>query len=109
MILIMKRFLDDPELVEEMPPEGRIVIESLLDYVEGRLMPFKQEMDKIEETEDEAGGKIQSFVLIHFPDPDITIHGYTDEMREKMMASFSQSDIDPLWQSILEKLKRFLN
>jgi hypothetical protein len=109
MLILFKRLLEEPELLDKFTPEEHIMIEGLFEYVEGRLSPFKKEMEEIERAEDEAGGKLQSFVVIHFPAPGISIYGYTDEMRDKMTASFSQMDVDPMWQGIVEKLRTFLN
>jgi hypothetical protein len=76
-------------------------------------MPLKEGIEKIEDSEAElhlkTGSKLESFILIHFPEPGISVYGYTDELRSKMTSSFSQLDIDPMWKKIMESLNKFLN
>lgn len=109
MLILFEHFLRHPETLENLTPEEHLIIQGLFDYIEGRLMPFKDEMEKLELAEKERGGMPDSCVIMHFPKPGITIHGYTNKMREKMVLCFSQLDVDPMWKVIEESLKTFLN
>lgn len=114
MFILFEKLVKNPELTENMSREQSVILDGLFDYIEGRLMPFKDDMEQIElqevyELQNGGREKLSSFVWVHFPSPGISIYGYTDDLRDKMTSSFSQTDIDPLWQKITDSLRIFLN
>lgn len=109
MRILFEALLKNPSFIDTMSMEHTIALNGMFDYIEGRLMPLRDEMELIEKEEDEGDPAKCSFVMIHFPNPGITYKGYTQELRDKMQECFTQIDVEPMWANIMQSVRTFLN
>jgi hypothetical protein len=100
MRIVFAEYQTDKDFFNKMNEGELIAIDAVFNYVKGRLMPLKDEMDKEEAIEPHLNNK---GVVINYPKNGIGAVGYSSALREKIISSFSQSDIEPLANITLSK------
>lgn len=106
MNIVWLMFQNDPTCFDDVSVEEKLVLDGIWDYVEGRLMPLKDEIEK-EEAPD--GEELKKGVIIGFPTKGIGCQGYSKPLQEKILSCFSQDDITALYILINEKLEALNN
>ncbi|MDZ4071524.1 MAG: hypothetical protein U1C70_06855 [Sediminibacterium sp.] len=106
MNIVWQMYLDDNTCFDNITAEEKILFDCIWDYVKGRLMPLKDEIDK-EEAKD-MGVKNKG-VIIGFPYKGIGCQGYSNELQQKILSCFDQNGIDAMYLACNEKLKALNN
>ena len=96
-------FLDHPEaipIVQKDPDLNTFFIE-ILKFVEDRLKPLNDELDR-EEDEAENNGKWNGTIICVMRNDGkfINFHGYTEPLRNKMLSCFTKEDIDFIFNKV---------
>jgi hypothetical protein len=92
MTIVFAGYQKDDKFFDKMSVGEQAIIHVIHEYVEGRLKPLQDEIDK-----EELTGKPKSKgVIINYPENGIGCTGYSPELQAKILASFSQDDIDGL-------------
>jgi hypothetical protein len=103
MQIAFESLVKDPTIANRLPMEGLIYLKVIKDYIIGRLMPLKDEIDSEE-------GKSECGIMVRFP-VGLGFAGYSAGLRKKMLDSFSNAAIDLqiLWDKLDIEIKRLLN
>ena len=102
MNVVFDIFVLAPSLVKETTVDEDIFYKELLHFIAQRLNPLKLEIDKEEETLSDA------VTIIHILRKDnrfISFNGYSKDLREKMLHSFTKEDITYL----ISKIKQIID
>ena len=109
MNIVFDLFLNNPGLVDEIQkaPALNECFQEMFSFVQGRLMPLEEEINKEESDEPE---KLKGTIIFLESSPEdpgrfIGFHGYSMELSDKMINSFVENDIT----FIREKIKSLLN
>ena len=105
MKITFENFLKNPALIQLMTPEEEIVVGVIYFYLEGRLMPLKDEIDREELLSKDAG------TIIITPPDGLTFRfqNYSDDLVKKLETCISQDDIEFIMDKISRSLSSLLN
>lgn len=106
MDIVFDVFIEDPTYIEIISADEEVFYSQMKGFIEQRLTPLKDEIDKEEkinkDTED------ISFIMVFMLRNDnrfIKFHNYTKKLTAKMLASFSPED----FSYIENKIGQFLS
>jgi hypothetical protein len=107
MNILFEKLIRNPELIDQFTAEDEIFFNSIYDYVEGRLMPLKEQIEKEEQLETYEN---PICIIIFFP-VGIKFNGYSKSLTSKMNHSFDNADNDiaAMYLKMSERLKQLLN
>lgn len=94
----------NPDIWETASTEELVILTEMLDFVKNRLIVLKDEMD-----DEELSTPISKGVLIELKRKRISCVNYSDELENKILGSFSESDIQYMLLKIEGTLSNLLN
>lgn len=110
MVIMFEPIVRDETLADRLPPESWVFIAEVRNYIETRLRPLQDEIDK---EEDNAGDDNAPCTMVRFNPGAIGFLGYSKELRKKMDESFDndnlQRDVELIWAKFDAVIKGWFN
>ena len=98
------------KLAEELPPESWVLLSEIRYYIETRLQPLK---DKIDKEEQLAGDDAALCTMVYFTPSGIRHCGYSQDLTKKMKSCFDNDylhrDIELIWLKFDKKIQSMFN
>ena len=106
MNIVFQIYQDDPTCFDNITQEEKLMFDTIWSYVEGRLMPLKDEIEKEEAQDNEPKKK---GVIIGFPTKGMGCQGYSKPLQKKILSCFDQEGINAMWLTLKNKLDALNN
>jgi hypothetical protein len=106
MTIMFEPLIRKEKLVYQLPPESWILLAEIKKYIEERLMPFKDEIDR-----EEANGTEENpcGIIVHFP-RGIEFRGYRQQLMNQIKGGFEKGerDVQLFWFRFDDHVKNLL-
>lgn len=110
MVIMFEPLVRNEKLSEELPRESWVLLAEIRYYIETRLNPLKDKIDKEEELAGEDGTLC---TMVYFNPGGLRFFGYSQELTTKMNDSFDkenlQRDIELIWLKFDNAIKSMFN
>lgn len=107
MFIYLERFIQKPELIDELKQDQWAVVYEVYKYVESKLKPLEDEINAEEKAENP---NMPCMILIVFP-KGVKFVNYSKPLREKMKHRFDdfENDFKVLRAKLRDRLGSILN
>lgn len=110
MIIMFEPIVRNEKLVDELPPESWVFLAEIRYYIETRLQPIKDKIDKEEELANEDDALC---TMVYFNPGGLRFCGYSQDLTNKMNECFDEEnlkrDIELIWLRFDERIKILFN
>ena len=110
MVIMFEPIVRNEKLADELPPESWVLLAEIRYYIETRLQPLKDKIDKEEQLAGEDGTLC---TMVYFNPGGLRFCGYSQNLTTKMNNSFDKEnlkrDIELIWLKFDKTIQSMFN